>query len=357
MADAAPRVGVYMLDVGQGDCTFVLGPEADATFKPILFDCRDAYVATRFVKDHRIGHLSAVVTSHLDSDHIAGMLPFLRAFVGDGGRVDALHAHIDKNPNRDTRRGAYLFMAQAVRWHDERRIPLAPSFRDLAPRRLHDGGSWAVDLVLPEYAALIDMRLEGGEAPNRTSTVLRVSMDDHAILVGGDATLDAWERLEPDLLPANVFRIPHHGGNIDEGLGSWKVADLYRRIHPSVAVISVGTNNGFEHPRREMLPFAPAEGGDCRVLCTQLTPRCHDDPLLARDRALGNPAQVTYPYRHRVARGDGRRSRPRDEVPCAGSIVAWLSPEGVEIVPGPDDWHDGFVDLLDHPLCRPPLAV
>lgn len=67
---------VFFLDVGQGDCTFVVPPSGESA--PILFDCSDAYVAERFVANHDIADLAAVVVSHLDQDHIKGLLPFLR---------------------------------------------------------------------------------------------------------------------------------------------------------------------------------------------------------------------------------------------------------------------------------------
>lgn len=349
---AEPRVGVYMLDVGQGDCTFVVGPGTDAA--PVLFDCRDEYVAERFVKDHGINRLSAAIVSHLDLDHVRGMMPFLRHFLAEHGpgSVQAFYANIDKKPDPALRRAAYLLMQQAVAWDRKGEIPLGASSREVAAKRICGGDGWSVELVLPRYGELVGMRLEDREQPNRTSAVLRVAVGDHAILIGGDATLDSWERLEAPLLLAEVFRIPHHGGKIDEGNTSWTIATLYQRVAPKVAVISVGTNNGVDHPNPAYLPIAPASGGSCRVLCTQLTPRCHDDPQEQRARALRNPSPVVYAYRHRVQAGDQKKRRPRREVPCAGSMVAWIDPGGVELLPRRQDWHDNFIDRLDHPLCR-----
>ena len=58
-ADGEQALGIYFLDVGQGDCTFVVPPAGEG--RPILFDCNDAYVALRFVANHGITHLAAVV--------------------------------------------------------------------------------------------------------------------------------------------------------------------------------------------------------------------------------------------------------------------------------------------------------
>lgn len=352
-----PRVGVYMLDVGQGDCTFVVGPSGDAA--PVLFDCRDRYVAERFVKDHGIDRLSAAVVSHLDQDHIRGLLPFLRSFRSQHGprSVEAFYVNVDRKPDPELRRAAYVLLERVIEWDRQGEVPLFGSFREGTTKRVCAGEGWSVDIVLPRLAELYQMRLEGGEQPNRTSAVLRVAVNNHAILIGGDATLDSWERLghlERELLRAEVFRIPHHGGNIDEGGTTWTIATLYERVAPRVAIISVGTNNDYKHPERVQLPTAPVNGGDCRILCTQLTPRCHDDPQTQRARALKNPSPVVYPYRHRVFPGDPKRSRPTGEVSCAGSMVAWIDPSGITIQPDASGWHDNFVELLDHPLCRRP---
>jgi len=349
-------VGVYALDVGQGDCTFVLGPDEGTA---VLFDCRDDYVAQQFVKDYRITRLVAAIASHLDLDHIRGMLPFLRWFLRSGGKVDSLYTGPDQKPDPDLRKAAYLFLKQAVDWDEAGVIPMGGSLRDgMAPKRVWSGDGWAVDIVLPRHASLVRMRLENGEQPNRCSAVLRVSMGDRAVLVGGDATLDSWERLEDRLLAAEVFRIPHHGGDIEggdieEGDGTWKIADLYDRVAPRAAIVSVGTNNRYGHPDPRFLPIAAASGVSCRLLCTQLTSRCHADPQEHRARAVENATLVGFPYRHLVHKGDPSRRRAQREVPCAGSIAVWLRHDGVQVDPAARDWHDDFVTLLDRPQCRP----
>lgn len=50
--DPSPLLRVFFLDVGQGDCTFIVPPDGEGA--PILFDCADAYVAERFVANHGI---------------------------------------------------------------------------------------------------------------------------------------------------------------------------------------------------------------------------------------------------------------------------------------------------------------
>jgi len=81
-------LSVFFLDVGQGDCTFIVPPEGEGA--PILFDCADELVASRFCTDHGITDLQAVVASHLDIDHVRGMLPFLKERFESNKRVERL---------------------------------------------------------------------------------------------------------------------------------------------------------------------------------------------------------------------------------------------------------------------------
>lgn len=321
---------------------------------PILFDCADAYVAERFVKDHSIRRLHAAVVSHLDRDHIAGMLGFLKNFLEQGGTVGALYISLDR-PVEGLGAAASELLTQALQWDKEGKLPLAPSHRDIAPRPICQGTDWKVELVLPQYADVLGQRLEEGEQPNRCSAVLRVSRKDKAVLIGGDAPLVSWAKVEPALLPAAVFRTPHHGGDITEDNcdPAWTERRLYQSGAPKEAVVSVGTNNGYEHPRRAQVEAIRHQG--CRLLCTQLTARCHDQPLRHRAQALSRVGAVEYPYRHRVAPGDHKRYRPAEEVPCAGSMVAWFGVDGqVWLEPPVDNWHDDLVMRLDRPMCKQP---
>lgn len=241
-----------------------------------------------------------------------------------------------------------------VYWEKQGRLALEIPARGASPESIWNSGNWGVELILPRHGALLDEQLKsGGKRPNPSSAVLRVSCGPEALLIGGDAPLVSWQGLEPDRLPARVVRVPHHGGRIDEGDPDWTMGDLYHRIGAEVSAFSVGTNNIHGHPQESHLEAA-RRGGACRVLCTQLTGRCHPEPLEYRQHALELCSGVVYPYRHRIAVGDPSRRRPTEEVPCAGSMMIVLDSSGnVEIEPPAAGWHDDLVDRLRHPHCRP----
>jgi beta-lactamase superfamily II metal-dependent hydrolase len=352
-AESSP-LGVYFLDVGQGDCTLVVPPAGEGA--PILFDCADAYVAQRFVANHGIRDLRAVVASHLDADHVRGLLPFLLTHFADGGRVERLVLFADRVPAPNKSGALRELGAAALRWE---RAPPHPGFVLKASHRDGDGPlllaagqDWRVELVLPWVGVASQTLVEGGDDPNACSAVLRVSRGSTSILIGGDAPLGSWEGLESDLRRARVIRIPHHGGEIRKGGAVWtRFEDLYGAVGADLSVVSVGTNNPYGHPF-EAHAAAAHRAHRCRLLCTQMTPRCHDLPASVRGEALRQAGGVEWPYRHRSAPGHATR-RPPDEVPCAGTVVVWMDAAGLlEVEPAPGAEHDRLLRRVDHPLCR-----
>ncbi|MEZ4393758.1 MAG: MBL fold metallo-hydrolase [Polyangiales bacterium] len=341
------RLDVYCLDVGQGDCSVILPPDGEGD--PILFDCADSYVAERFFLNHGVNRLEAVVVSHLDVDHIRGVLPFLKTFFAGGGKVHQLVLGIDRDEPGDA---ATELIGAALRWAND----LAPDgfqlfapFREAGPRRIASGNGWDVDLVLPHYPTTMGVQLAGNQ-PNRGSAVLRVSRGSAVVLLGGDAELGSWERLEPSLRPARLIRTPHHGGDILNGAVTWKnFGDLYDAVQADHAVISVGTKNRHGHPVPDHLTAA-RRGGQCRVLCTQLTPQCHSDVSSVRD-PHGLATSIEYPYRHLAVRGHPS-TRPRAEVPCAGTVLVSMDQHGAITVSPTPKRHGDFLALLNTPMCR-----
>jgi beta-lactamase superfamily II metal-dependent hydrolase len=338
----ASPLGVYFLDVGQGDCSFVVPPAGAGA---VLFDCNDAHVAERFVTDHGIHHLDAAIVSHLDVDHIRGMVSFLKAFMEGGGTVKALYLGLDGPSDARSGASASALLDAAQSWEKEGKLALFAPSREATPKVVSTGANWRVEVVLPRYGSTLAAAREGKD-PNRCSAVVRVVCADVAVLIGGDAPLSSWLRLEATLNNAVVLRAPHHGGDIVDEPGR-DASDLYDLVRPELTVFSVGTNNDFDHPSEGHVDAAE-RAGRCRVLCTQLTPRCHEHPGERLEQGLASTGEAGYAYRH-------HRKRGRDEiieVPCAGAIVVTLDGAGGwSVSPTHHGWHEDFVATLDSPMC------
>lgn len=358
MAADPDRLGIYILDVGQGDCTFIVPPEADKV-GPILFDCADAQTAERFVSNHRINHLSAVIASHLDKDHIGGLLTFLVDHLAQGGTLGKLYLSADRAEPRRITNTLTALLDQATAWEAN---PPCDGFNLIAPVRTNDGpveaargSDWRIEVVLPFQGTYSRADSAKGGQPNLASAVVRVERKGTAVLIGGDAPLGSWERLQVTGVGATAIRTPHHGGDILEAGTNWRTyADLYDAVGAEHALVSVGTGNGDDHPLPDHVDAARRKGA-CELRCTQLTRRCHPRPLDRRSAALAQAGGVAYPYRH-LAPGGGPAHHTRLEVPCVGSIALWIDADGrLEVEPDPlntRSLHTQLVQTLATPMCR-----
>jgi competence protein ComEC len=353
MAPESGRLGIYVLDVGQGDCTFIIPPGGEGG--SILFDCRDPYVAERFVSNHALTHLRAVVVSHLDQDHIRGIVPFLQGHFDSGRTVESLVIGIDRPPGPDgPGREIRTLLERALYWEANppcEGFVLEDATRRREPLRIAGGPDWFVELVLPFHGDVMRAAGLGDADPNTCSAVMRICRARTSVLVGGDAPLSSWDRLEPALLPARAIRVPHHAGGTERGGRYASYEDLYRTIDAQHALISVGTNNNYGHPAPAHVAAA-RRGGACRVRCTQLTPRCHPSPSDLRSEALRHAAGVEWPYRHHARSGDPRRT-PTQETPCAGTMAVSIDALGrLSILPRPGGAHDKLIRKVPAPLCE-----
>jgi beta-lactamase superfamily II metal-dependent hydrolase len=310
--------------------------------------------------NHRVNHLHAVIGTHLDVDHIGGLMELLQTHFNEGGTVGALYLSADRSAPRRVSEALLALIKRVGAWE---KTPPCQGFTvettartNRGPVEVARGADWRVQLVLPFQGAHNEAVVAASGKPNRASAVVRVTRGDKALLIGGDAPLGSWERLPPELLRADMIRAPHHGGNITEEAHNWRdTSDLYDSVGASQAILSVGTNNGHGHPLPEHVEAARRRGV-CGVRCTQLTSRCHADPQSRRTEALRLAAGVEWPYRH-LDRPQNPHGARTGEVPCFGSMVTWIDARHtITHFPDPDGAHLGLLGGLASPMCRPDLV-
>jgi len=209
---AAPIAGlrVEVLDVGQGDAILFQPAAAPA----ILVDGGppgDGLAGK--LEDAGVDELGAAVITHDQSDHAAGIEELLGRFpvgslvygrLGRGTRVEAEAAGVE--PER------------------------VAAGRELRSGRLRLQVLWPPPELLAAPA---------GEDPNQLALVMEARWRNFTMLLTADAEA---ETVPLDPGPIDVLKVAHHGSE-DAGLGG-----LLDRIHPQLAVISVGAGNPYGHP-------------------------------------------------------------------------------------------------------------
>jgi competence protein ComEC len=231
---------VTFLDVGQGTATLVEAPAFAALVDagPI-----DAHVARRL---HELGvrRLDALVLSHPQADHVGGAAEVLDRL--EVGRVLDAGLANDEQFEQDA--------LAAARRHD---VPIVVGRRGLSLR----SGAFELRVLGPRHVVT-------GEDPNSAALVIVAEWKTCRVLLPADAEAPVQLPLDPPSV--NVLEVAHHG-SADPSL-----ATLLRRLHPRLAVISVGAGNSYGHPAPSTLAILAAAGipvertdldGDVSVAC------------------------------------------------------------------------------------------
>ncbi len=219
--EAASKMQVHFIDVGQGDATLIISGE-----HAMLIDAGDDSKGTKvqlYLKNQGVEKLDYLVLTHTDADHIGGAdviiskFPVDNVFIGDFPKEsdvyrDLLEALKDKGVSYSTPEvGDTYALGDAF-------------FMIAAPNRIYSD-------------------------PNNSSIALVLQNGVNRFLFTGDAE----EKAEADILAnglnisCDVFKVGHHGSNMSNTYAFLTAAS------PLYAVISCEADNSYGHPHAEVL--------------------------------------------------------------------------------------------------------
>ena len=233
---------VTAIDVGQGDSLLIVSPQGrtmlidtggpvgragsvsqiDATSR---FDIGEDVVSP-YLWSRRLRRLDIVVLTHAHSDHMGGMSAVLRNF-----RPRELWVGIDP--------GSLAYAAL---------LSEAASL-NIAIRHVHAGdatewGGIHISALAPSPA------YENHGAPlNNDSLVLRLDYGRASALLEGDAEAPSERAMlaAGEIHPVTLLKVGHHGSRTST------TPEFFAASSPQEAVVSVGRNNTFGHPRAEVI--------------------------------------------------------------------------------------------------------
>jgi len=243
------QLEVTAIDVGQGDSLLVVAPDGQAMLidaggptgaaanaenaaaNASAFDVGEQVVSP-YLWSRQFRRLDVVALSHAHSDHMGGMSAILRNFrprelwVSIDPNSDAYRALLDEAANLGIR-VRHLHAGDRVAWQSLDVSVLAPT---------------------PAYANV-------GPPVNNDSLVLRMVYGSASVLLEGDAEASSEREMVGDSLsgrglplgPDTLLKVGHHGSRTSTN------PDFLAQVSPQDAVISVGRNNTFGHPRPEVV--------------------------------------------------------------------------------------------------------
>ncbi|MGI6512442.1 MAG: ComEC/Rec2 family competence protein [Catenisphaera adipataccumulans] len=193
-----PFFHVYMLDIGQGDCTLLVEPHKKSA---VMIDCGQSLyrdnvetIIVPFLRSRQIDHLDALILTHDDYDHSGGAEELRQNIPVDHVITDSYQ-----------------------------KIPVRYPFYSLLPdRSVHD--------------------------ENSKSIVSYFSYDDMQYLWTGDADTGVEEQIIKTYdLDVDVLKLGHHGSDTASSY------DFLDRTRPILGLVSVGAHNRYNHPSSSVI--------------------------------------------------------------------------------------------------------
>ncbi len=212
---------VHFIDVGQAESILI---QCDG--ENLLLDGgnkSDSSLIYSYLKKYEIAKLKYVINSHPHEDHVGGLSGALNFAKAE--KVFSSYSEYESKAFND-------FVKNVQKQNLQLEILIAGDELTL--------GNAKIKVLAP---------INYDDKTNNNSYVLHIVYDEISFLFTGDMEFDE-ERtlLDLDLIPqCTVLKVAHHGS---ENATSYR---LLRSVLPKFAVISVGQNNPYDHPSKDVL--------------------------------------------------------------------------------------------------------
>ena len=232
---------ICFFDVGQGDSIFIMASQG----QQVLIDGGpDNSVIKKLESKMPFWDRSIdlIVLTHPDKDHLFGLIEVLKRYKVK----NILWTGVDSDSS---------LLQEWLNVIEKERAKIWIAKQDL---NIEISTYLNIDVLYPFE------KLEGRIVSNTndTSIVLILESNGEKVLLTGDISSQVEDLLIENNLPisADILKIAHHGSKYSSS------DDFLKAVNPSVAVISVGENNPYNHPSPDVL--AKLEDSGINILQT-----------------------------------------------------------------------------------------
>lgn len=214
---------IHFIDVGQGDSTLIIFPNDEIG----LIDAgsrsgRKDLVS--YLQDLQIKKIDYLIGTHPHEDHIGGLPEVIRNF--EIGKIYL--------PNKTNNTAIFEELLNEIK---DNNLKISQGKTGV---KIIDSGDLEFYMIGPsgEYSNI-----------NNNSIVTKVIYKNFSALITGDAEEEAESHMiqEGHNLKANILRVGHHGSSTST------TEEFLDRVKPDYSIISLGKDNSYGHPHREVL--------------------------------------------------------------------------------------------------------
>lgn len=220
---------VYVLDVGQGDSIFIKGPSG-ATMLVDAGESGAFKIIDAFLQAQGVKKLDVVIGSHPHADHIGGMQKVVANY-----KIGAYYMPDVVNNTR--------MFENLLDELEKRKVPVKKAVGGKASYI-----KWDKNVEVRLLSPLADAKYNN---LNDASVICNIRFGDTSVLLTGDAEAYAERACLMELpeayFKATVLKVGHHGSS------SSTSAAFLEAVSPEAAIISLGANNDYGHPHKEII--------------------------------------------------------------------------------------------------------
>ncbi len=228
LVDRGAKSFVVFCDVGQGDASYIhIEPSLDILIDAGKYTSVDSCIR----KNNRSFDktIDAIFISHLQIDHFGGVESLRTRY-----KIAVVYVNTTPNMNMEAR----TLLSRLRSSH----ISILP----VTAGDVFEIGDLRILTLWPTRDYL--NALQDHSDPNTTSQILHIRYKQRTILYTGDILGDQWFSLsDKPIIKSDILKVPHHGSK--NGLNQ----NLLLLADPTYSVISVGKNNPYGHPSREII--------------------------------------------------------------------------------------------------------
>ena len=214
------EAAIHFIDVGQGDSVLI-----QTTQGSVLIDGGDNNMGTRvtqYIRDAGISELAYVIATHPHADHIGGLVTVLGEF--------PIGILIMPNVVHDTR--TFERFLDAIEDND------VPLMEPVVGNSFFVGEA-EFTIIAPNSETYQDL--------NDYSVSLRMTLGATSFIFTGDAERRSETEMLQHYISADVLHVGHHGSRTST------IQEFLDAVDPSIAVISVGSDNIHGHPHDDVV--------------------------------------------------------------------------------------------------------